>query len=188
MNEIEEALNTIDKLAKSKGLINSSQSKKNALALEKERKIKEIEAEYQKSLLDINSDIALLWQKQRYIINGCKHSFILCLGKNYAFDKNPYPYCVCLACGRSFRFGEESDITFNLNSIIDVREKVPEEDIITLRGDTNILVLQARLKLQELITNGEDLTLEQVKKIILEDLINNRPFIRERRKGDNNEN
>lgn len=159
-----------------------------------QERINNLRNTYQEALLKLQIRRDKLIDKERTFLNSatkdiekevseCEHSLVLCLGKEYALDKGK-PYCVCLGCNLSFRLGDDwyDELEVKEESIIDVSRSIPEEVLVTYKGDENILVTQAKRRLQELASENPYLPLEEVKKIILDDLVHNRPATRKREK------
>lgn len=139
-----------------------------------------MESSIKKIIQDLEENerkIEELKQENAKIRLSCNHEFVLCLGKYSMFDILPFPYCKCLCCKRSFRLGAPKEEDIDINSIIDIRDKISEDDILTMQRNEPVLVIQGHNKLKEILENNPELSKEEIKEIILEDLLSNHNLI-----------
>lgn len=117
------------------------------------------------------------------INNACEHDLILKLKSKTKADVRVDGYYICLSCNMEFNKNNLIIPTNFLDKIpdnvIDATEIVSEENVdvevwtqyeLDIQGHVNVFVLRAQEKLNEIAANGENVTKEEIKSIILEDL------------------
>jgi len=97
----------------------------------------------------------------------CNHDLLLHLGKEEISDKDTGT-TFCLTCGRLMYITDEAR---NRANVIDVEGIIAPEYLCAYDNDKNILVTRAMIKLLSLSFTKGEMSLEEIKANILEDLV-----------------
>lgn len=151
------------------------------------RKRRKANEEFQNRIEILKQTIEMIEKHQAEYNATCTHDLVLYFGKEgLCTDDTGYAECLC--CGKTFHLKENIEDVTTVR-IIDLVGVIPEEYLHTYLKSESMLTVIAKEKLDSIVENGPQLSLVEVKELILSELIKfaedrQENFSRHRKKSD----